>query len=70
LGYTFPKKVLKKMKISSLRLYLSAENVATLTNYSGMDPEVSTRHSVLTPGFDWSAYPRAFNASFGVNLTF
>ena len=70
LGYTFPKKVLKKMKISNLRLYLSAENVATLTNYSGMDPEVSTRHSVLTPGFDWSAYPRAFNASFGVNLTF
>lgn len=70
LGYTLPKKALKKMKINNLRLYLSAENIATLTNYSGMDPEVSTRNSVLTPGFDWSAYPRAFNASFGVNLTF
>lgn len=70
LGYTFPKKVLNKMKISSLRLYLAAENIATLTNYSGMDPEVSVRHSVLTPGFDWSSYPRAFNASFGLNITF
>ncbi len=70
LGYTFPKKALKKMKVSNLRVYLSAENLATFTNYSGMDPEVSTRHSVLTPGFDWSAYPRALNASFGVNLTF
>lgn len=70
LGYTFPKKALKKMKISNLRLYLAAENIATLTNYSGMDPEVSVRHSVLTPGFDWSSYPRAFGASFGVNVTF
>jgi TonB-linked SusC/RagA family outer membrane protein len=70
LGYTFPKKALKKMNISNLRLYVSAENLGTITKYSGMDPEVSTRHSVLTPGFDWSAYPRAFSASFGVNLTF
>ena len=70
LGYTFPKKVLNKMKISNLRIYLSAENIATITNYSGMDPEVSVRHSVLTPGFDWSSYPRAFNASLGLNITF
>ena len=68
-GYTFPKKMLKKAGIKSLRLYLSAENIATLTSYSGSDPEVSTRHSILTPGFDWSAYPRSFNASFGVNVT-
>lgn len=70
LGYTFPKKALNKVKISNLRIYVSAENLGTITKYSGMDPEVSTRHSVLTPGFDWSAYPRAFSASFGVNLTF
>lgn len=70
LGYTFHKKMLKPVGISSLRLYLSAENIATLTSYSGSDPEVSTRHSILTPGFDWSAYPRAFNASFGINVTF
>ena len=70
LGYTLPKDLLKKISISNLRVYVSAENIYTLTNYSGIDPEVSTRQSVLTPGFDWSPYPRAFNASFGLNLTF
>ena len=70
LGYTFPKSVLRKMHLSNLRIYLSAENIATITNYQGMDPEVSVRHSVLTPGFDWSSYPRAFNASLGLNITF
>ena len=68
-GYTFPKKMLKKIGMKSLRLYLSAENIATLTSYSGSDPEVSTRAGILNPGFDWSAYPRSFNASFGVNVT-
>lgn len=70
LGYTFPRKMIKSIGITSLRMYLAAENIATLTSYSGSDPEVSTRHSILTPGFDWSAYPRSFNASFGVNISF
>lgn len=70
LGYTFPKRLIKPVGISSLRMYLAAENIATLTSYSGSDPEVSTRHSILTPGFDWSAYPRSFNASFGINISF
>ncbi len=70
LGYTFPSSILMPLGVSSVRAYLSAENIATFTSYSGSDPEVSTRHSVLTPGFDWSAYPRAFNVSFGLNITF
>lgn len=70
LGYTFPKRMLRTTGISSLRVYLAAENILTWTSYSGSDPEVSTRHSILTPGFDWSAYPRSFNASFGVNISF
>lgn len=70
LGYNLPQSVLKRIKISNARIYVSADNIATLTNYSGADPEVSTRNSVLTPGFDWSAYPRAFTASLGVNVTF
>ena len=69
LGYTFPKKMLTKTGLKSLRLYVSAENIATLTSYSGSDPEVSTRAGILNPGFDWSAYPRSFNASFGINVT-
>ena len=70
LSYNFPKLHLNKYRIDAARIFVSAENIATLTSYSGPDPEVSTRPSVLTPGFDWSAYPRAFNASVGVSLTF
>lgn len=70
LGYTFPSKWLRKIKIQSLRVYLTAENLFTFTNYSGPDPEVSTRNSVLTPGFDWSAYPRARSLTGGVSFSF
>lgn len=70
LGYTIPSRQLRKAGISSMRVYVSADNIWTLTNYSGPDPEVSTRNSVLTPGFDWSAYPRAYGFTAGVNITF
>lgn len=69
-GYTLPRKALRKMRFDTMRVYLSADNVFTLTKYSGPDPEVSTRNSVLTPGFDWSAYPRAFGLTGGVSFTF
>lgn len=58
------------MKVQSLRVYLTAENLFTFTNYSGPDPEVSTRNSVLTPGFDWSAYPRARSLTGGISFSF
>ena len=70
LGYSLPTRSLRKAGISTLRVYVSADNIWTLTSYSGPDPEVSTRNSVLTPGFDWSAYPRAIGFTAGVNLTF
>ncbi len=70
LGYTIPSRQLRKAGISSMRIYVSADNIWTLTDYSGPDPEVSTRNSVLTPGFDWSAYPRAYGFTAGVNITF
>lgn len=70
LGYTFPTNLLSAWRISAARIYIAAENIATISGYSGLDPEVSTRSSVLTPGFDWSAYPRSFNASFGLSVTF
>ena len=69
-GYTFPRSVLRKMHFDTMRVYLSAENLFTITNYSGPDPEVSTRNSVLTPGFDWSAYPRSRGITAGVSFTF
>ena len=70
LGYNLPDKLLRKMRIRQLRVSLAAENLLTFTNYSGSDPEVNTRKSVLTPGFDYSAYARARGLSAGVTMTF
>jgi TonB-linked SusC/RagA family outer membrane protein len=70
LGYKFEQKYLKKLSIQSLRVYCSAQNLITWTNYSGPDPEVSIRNSTLTPGFDYSAYPRPRTLTFGIDLNF
>lgn len=70
LGYTFPAKLTKKWKIDKARVYVAAQNVYTWTGYSGYDPEVSIRNSAMTPGLDYSSYPRAYAVSFGVNLGF
>lgn len=70
LGYNISPEVIKRLKITSARIHVSAQNLLTWTNYSGLDPEVSVRHSALTPGFDWSPYPRARTLTFGMNLTF
>ncbi|QEC44736.1 SusC/RagA family TonB-linked outer membrane protein [Pseudobacter ginsenosidimutans] len=70
LGYNIDTKTLKKLKIKSLRFYLAAQNLLTWTNYSGLDPEVNTRPSALTPGFDFSPYPRTRTLTFGLNASF
>lgn len=70
LGYTIPKAAITKAGLSNARVYLAAQNLWTWTNYSGYDPEVSVRNSALTPGLDFSSYPRAFTFSLGVNLGF
>ena len=71
LGYNFPKSMLEKIKIQKLRLYVTGNNLAVFTNYSGYDPEVSTRRGTpLTPGVDYSAYPRSTTYIAGVNVTF
>lgn len=69
-GYTFPRTVLRKMHFDTMRVYISADNLLTFTKYSGQDPEVSTRNTVLTPGFDWSAYPRSRGVTAGFSFTF
>ncbi len=69
LGYDLPSVWLKRVGINSARVYLSGQNLATLTGYSGSDPEVSTKNSALTPGFDFSAYPRPRTVVLGINLS-
>jgi len=71
LGYTLPEKISSKLKMKKLRFYASAYNVWLWTNYSGFDPEVSTRRNTpLTPGVDYSAYPRSKSFVFGLNVNF
>jgi len=71
LGYTFSKKGANKIKkIQSFRIYASGQNLLTFTNYSGYDPEVNAYASALTPGFDYSVYPRAKTMTIGINLNF
>lgn len=70
LGYNFPEALPLNLGCKILMLNLSAQNLITWTKYSGMDPEVSVHNSVLTPGFDFSAYPHARRIVFGVNMEF
>ncbi|HMI03371.1 MAG TPA: TonB-dependent receptor [Pedobacter sp.] len=69
LAYSIPANYLKKLGLKELMLTASAQNLVTWTNYSGMDPEVSTRNSILTPGFDYSAFPIAKTLVFGLKAS-
>jgi len=69
LGYTLPKQWVSKVKIQNLRIYGTVNNVFTFTKYSGFDPEVDTRRRTpMTPGVDYSAFPRSRSVIFGLNL--
>lgn len=71
LGYTLPKSLLDKMHVSSLRIYATCYNLFCITGYSGYDPEVSAfRRTNLTPGVDYSAYPKSRQFLIGLNLNF
>ena len=71
LGYTIPQNIVKRVGINSLRFYVTCYNVFCLTGYSGFDPEVSTRNKTpLTPGVDYSAYPKSRQYVIGLNLNF
>jgi TonB-linked SusC/RagA family outer membrane protein len=69
LGYTLPAKVLQKMKVNRLRVYLSAQNLVTITKYSGLDPEVGN-FTVLDTGVDRMLYPQNKRLLAGLQLTF
>ncbi|MFT4202837.1 MAG: TonB-dependent receptor [Chitinophagaceae bacterium] len=68
LTYAFPQRMVGALK--GVDVYVAGQNLHTWTNYSGMDPEVSTQNSTLTPGFDYSAYARNLTVTFGVKVTF
>lgn len=74
LGYTLPKSIISKVGMSSLRVYGTVYNAFLWTNYSGYDPEVtatrSGSYSALTPGVDYSAYPKSRTFTVGLSVTF
>ncbi len=70
LGYNLPESVVNKLKLTRFRVYATVNNLKVFTNYTGYDPEVSTRRRTpVTPGVDYSAYPRSRNYIFGINVT-
>ncbi|AKP54242.1 SusC/RagA family TonB-linked outer membrane protein [Cyclobacterium amurskyense] len=75
LGYNFPKTVVNKLKLSKLRLYVSAQNILTFTDYEGYDPEVNYRSDGATDGnrnlgLDYGSYPNAKSYTVGLNVGF
>ncbi|MGN7720019.1 TonB-dependent receptor [Chitinophaga sp. 22620] len=71
LGYNVPQASLQRMKLASLKVYVNVQNLFTITNYSGLDPEVSRYGSDnVSPGFDSGAYPNARTVTFGINASF
>ncbi|MBB3967540.1 SusC/RagA family TonB-linked outer membrane protein [Mucilaginibacter phyllosphaerae] len=79
LGVTLPQQMVKKAGISSLRLYVTGQNLFTFTKYNGYNPEVSNdtgnnpisaNNSPLTPGVDYGSYPLSKTFLLGINLKF
>jgi TonB-dependent starch-binding outer membrane protein SusC len=70
-GYTLPNEWLERAKIKKIRVYGSAQNIATITSYTGFDPEASQQNqSLIYKGIDNGVYPNSKSLLVGVNLTF
>ena len=71
IGYTLPQRITKKVFINRLRVYAQAENLFTLTKYTGCDPEVTGGNGFSSDlGVDRGVYPQSRTFSVGVNLSF
>jgi len=71
-GYTFSDSLLESLKINSFRVYVSFDNLFTITNYTGYNPDLGRGGSVLDRGVDFGhvAYPLARTSMIGVQLSF
>jgi hypothetical protein len=70
LSYNLKNNLVKKLKLSNARVFVSLNNVHVWTKYTGFDPEVSVGNNALTKGIDFASYPRSKNARIGFNVTF
>jgi len=69
LGYTLPKNISRKINVDKLRIYTSGQNIFTLTDYKGYDPEVGSTNE-WNNGIDYGGYPISRTYIFGIQLTF
>ncbi len=69
-GYTLPKGLLSKLKIQSTRVYIAANNLLTLTNYQGYDPDLGSFGGALAAGIDYGFYPQARSFMTGLAIKF
>lgn len=70
LGYTLPDGLLNKVGIHHLRFFVSAENLFTITSYSGYSPEIGYTDGNKQKGVDYAQYPQSRKFTFGLNLNF
>jgi len=69
IGYTIPRAVLNRIQANTWRIYVSAENLFTLTNYTGADPEIGAMTS-FDAGIDRGIYPQSRTFRLGTSITF
>jgi len=75
LGYNLPKDFISRYAFNAFRIYVSATNLLTFTNYQGLDPEMTVSNNAAgqgdtSSGLDWGTYPAAKSYNVGVNITF
>ena len=78
IGYTIPENIMSRLHIKSLRVYITGQNLWTLTKYTGLDPEMHISDNVkrdtyggdVAAGIDWGTYPSARSYVVGVNMNF
>jgi TonB-dependent starch-binding outer membrane protein SusC len=74
IGYALPRQLISKLHMSRARVYATVTNAFLWTKYTGYDPEVSATRSSsytqLTPGVDYSAYPKSRSYTLGINVNF
>jgi TonB-linked SusC/RagA family outer membrane protein len=70
IGYTLPASIAKKVSLTKLRVYVSSQNLFTITSYKGLDPEIGTQGGNATQnGIDNGAYPSSRLFTVGLNVT-
>jgi len=69
IGYNIPASILEKIKLTGVRVYLSGNNLLTVTNYIGFDPEIGTNGWILDSGIDKGYYPSNKTIGAGVKIT-